>query len=636
MCGIVGFIDLRNGIDPLALKQMADCLAHRGPDAEGFLFFNHLQHALCSSFSAPGFSPMGGFGHRRLSIIDLSGGAQPLCNEDGTVWVTYNGEIYNHMHLREELQRAGHLFRTDHSDTEVIVHAYEQWGAEAFDRFNGIFAFGILDLKRQKLLLARDHFGVKPLYYCSSDGKFLFSSEIKAILECPSVPRKLDLRALSDYLSFRYVPSPLTTFQEIYKLEAGGFLEFDLSGNAVKQVASFRKASAAIDYSKSFPEWVSEYQDRFEKAVVSQLISDVEVGVLLSGGIYSSAVCSIAARHMDKQIRTYTVGFKDFSFGNEIEEATEFARHLGSIHKNVIIDDLDFVSVLDEVAYFMDEPTATSSTIPLYYLTQELRNDVKVVLTGQGADEPLAGYPRYRGERLYQLGLGSLGFMQPMIEKLPRQERVKRAFRSFTQHDPFDRFMMVYYLFSPAQQAALLKEPVPCRVNPLLERLFEEYQADDPLGRMLYMDTRAWLPDDLLIYGDKATMINSIEARVPILDKDLIAFIETMPSRYKLSLLLNGKYIHKKACEKWLPPFVIKRPKKGFDTPIDRWFRKELGGYVRDQLLGGRLCQRLFNTWVVEEMMARHREGKENFQRHLFALLMLEKWAQRYQVDLGE
>lgn len=635
MCGIVGIIDQKAGIEPLMLRKMADSLAHRGPDAEGFLFFNQMKSALCSTFTPPDFAPLGALGHRRLSIIDLEGGAQPLSNEDGTVWVTYNGEIYNHLQLRDELKRRGHLFRTDHSDTEIIVHAYEQWGVAAFDRFNGIFALGIVDLRKQRLVLARDHFGVKPLYYYSRGSRFLFSSEIKAILQCPSVERTLDRQALSDYLSFRYVPSPLTTFKDVFKLEAGGFLDFDIAGNHILQVASFRPATAAIDNSKNLAQWVSEYQDLFEQSVKSQLISDVEIGVLLSGGIDSSAVCSIAAKHLDKQVRTYTVGFKDFPAGNEIDEATQFARHIGTLHKNVIIDDLDFVEVLDEVAYFMDEPTATSSAIPLYYLTKQIKNDVKVVLTGQGADEPLAGYPRYRGERLYQYGFGHLSCLQPMIEKLPRQERLKRAFRSFSHHDTFDRFMAVYYLFSQDQQAALLKEPIPSLANPLLERLFAEYHADDALGRMLYMDTRAWLPDDLLIYGDKATMINSIEARVPILDKDLIGFIESMPSKYKLSFQLNGKFIHKKACEKWLPSFVIKRPKKGFDTPIDRWFRKELGGYVRDQLLGGTVCKYLFNASFVEDMMTRHRSGKDNFQRHLFALLMLEKWAQKYQVDLG-
>jgi asparagine synthase (glutamine-hydrolysing) len=633
MCGIVGMTDKR-GIDPLMLKSMADSIAHRGPDAEGFLFFAGKKSSLCASFEPPPFTPTGAFGHRRLSIIDLATGAQPLANEDGTVWVTYNGEIYNHLELRDELRRLGHRFKTDHSDTEVIVHAYEEWGAEAFDRFNGIFAFGIVDLKREKVLLARDHFGVKPVYYYARDGRLIFSSEIKAILQDPSVPRVLEPRALTDYLSFRYVPSPLTTFRDIFKLEAGGFLEYDMAAGSLLRTGSFRKATAEIDHGKSFAQWLSGYQELFEKAVTSQLISDVEVGVLLSGGVDSSAVCSIAASHMDRPIRTYTVGFKESYFGNENDEATQFAQHLGTIHKNVIIDNMDFIHVLDEVAWFMDEPTATSSAIPLYYLTKEIRRDVKVVLTGQGADEPLAGYPRYRGERLYDCGFGHLCCLQPAIEKLPRQERLKRAFRSFSYSDPFERFMAVYYLFTPQQQQQLLKEPLPCPPNPLLARLFGEYRPEDSLGRMLYMDTRAWLPDDLLIYGDKATMINSIEARVPILDKDLIRFIESMPSRYKLSFLMNGKHIHKKACEKWLPPFVIKRPKKGFDTPIDNWFRNELGGYVRDQLLGGEVCRRLFNPSFVEEMMERHRAGKENFQRQLFALLMLEKWAERFKVDI--
>jgi asparagine synthase (glutamine-hydrolysing) len=288
--------------------------------------------------------------------------------------------------------------------------------------------------------------------------------------------------------------------------------------------------------------------------------------------------------------------------------------------------------VLEEVAWFMDEPTATSSTIALYHLTKVVKNDVKVVLTGQGADEPLAGYRRYWGERLYDTGFRYLGGLRPFVDRLPRQERLKRAFRSFCRHDIFDRFMSVYYLFNPEQKKILLKEPLPQKRNLLLSTLFDQYTADDNLGRMLYIDTRAWLPDDFLIYGDKATMINSIEARVPFLDKNLMHFIETMPSKFKLSWRLEGKFIHKKACKKWLPSFVIKRRKKGFETPIDKWFRKELGGYVKDQLLDGRISQGLFNTSYIEEMIKKHHSGKENFQRHLFALLMLEKWADNFDV----
>ena len=573
-------------------------------------------------------------GHRRLSIIDLDGGVQPQCNEDETIWITYNGEIYNHLELRRELITLGHVFKTDHSDTEVIIHAYEEWGIGGFDRLNGIFGFGIVDLNKKKLVLARDHFGVKPLYYYFDEGRFIFSSEIKAILACDDIDRSLNLYGMNDYLSFRYVPSPRTTFQNINKIAAGGFLEFDLDKCQIKKISNYTSGKAVIDYEKNLIQWTEEYQEYYEQAIKRQLISDVQVGALLSGGVDSSSVCAIAAKHLDYPLRTYTVGFKDFPDGNELNEASEFAKHIGSIHTNVVIDDLHFIKVLDEVAWFMDEPTATSSTIPLYYLTQVIKNDVKVVLTGQGADEPLAGYPRYWGERLYERGFRYLGGLRPFVEWLPRREQLKRAFRSFSKHDTFDRFMSVYYLFNPEQKEALLKDPLPQGKNPLLSKLFGQYPANDNLGRMLYIDTRAWLPDDLLIYGDKATMINSIEARVPILDKDLVYFVENIPSKYKLSVGLQGKYIHKKACEKWLPPFVIKRCKKGFATPIDTWFRHELGGYVKDQLLTGRVSQALFNNSFILEMIKKHQSGKENFQRHLFALLMLEKWAEKFNVTI--
>jgi len=634
MCGIAGIVDNINRIMPLEIKRMTDSIAHRGPDAEGFLFAGEHGLKSCKSFENPGYDSICALGHRRLSIIDLEGGVQPLCNEDETVWITFNGEIYNHMELRNKLIACGHVFKTDHSDTETIVHAYEEWGIEGFDRFNGIFAFGILDLKKKKLVLARDHFGVKPVYHYFHKGRLIFSSEIKAILTCDDVSRNLDLLALNDYLSLRYVPSPRTTFSDIFKLEAGGYLEFDIENNRILRIGNYTSSDISIDYVKSFSQWIEEYQEHFEQAVKRQLLSDVEIGALLSGGVDSSAVCAIAVRALGRPIRTYTVGFKDFPEGNELDEASEFARHLGTIHKNVIIGDLDFIKVLDEVAWFMDEPTATSSTIPLYYLTQEIRKDVKVVLTGQGADEPLAGYPRYRGERLYQLGFNRLGFLQPLVEKLPRREQWKRAFRSFCEHDMFDRFMSVYYLFNPEQKKALLREPLPTNSDLLLRTLFNRYPTDDNLGRMLYMDTRSWLPDDLLIYGDKATMVNAIEARVPILDKELVNFIESMPSKYKLTRSLQGKYVHKIACRKWLPNYVIKRPKKGFPTPIDKWFRNELEGYVRDQLLGGRVTRQLFNIPFVLEMIQKHRSGREDFQRQLFALLMLEKWAAKFDIKV--
>ena len=634
MCGIAGIVDTKRYIEPFEIKKMTDTIAHRGPDAEGFLFLGNLNIKVCNYFDPPGFKFNYVFGHRRLSIIDLEGGVQPMCNEDETVWITYNGEIYNYLAISEKLKTLGHKFKSSHSDTEAIIHAYEEWGVEGIDLLNGIFAFGILDLRKKKLVLARDHFGVKPLYFYAKDGRVIFSSEIKSILACYHLPRKIDLCALNHYLSFRYVPSPQTTFQNISKIESGSYMEFDLEDDSAPRTGNYATKKTIIDYSKSFTQWIEEYQDHFEQAVERQLISDVEVGALLSGGIDSSAVCAIAAHSLGYPIHTYTVGFKDFPEGNEIEEASEFARYVGTRHKNVLIDEQDFARVLDEVAWFMDEPTATSSTIPLYFLTKVIKKDLKVVLTGQGADEPLAGYERYRGERLYHLGFRYLGGLKPIVDILPRREKLKRAFRSFCHHDAYNRFLNVYYLFNPEQKTKLLKESLPQETSMLHSKLFHQYDANDDLGRMLYIDTRSWLPDDLLIYGDKATMINSIEARVPILDKDLVYFIESIPSKFKLSARLNGKLIHKKACEKWLPSFVIKRKKKGFATPIDKWFRNKLAGYIREQLLGGEISRNLFNNSFVEEMIRQHISGKENFQRHLFALLMLERWAKIFKVDI--
>ena len=631
MCGIAGIIDITNKPSPVMIKKMTDSIVHRGPDAEGFLFVCDGATKLCGNFELPEDHPNYLLGHRRLSIVDLECGIQPMCNEDGKIWITYNGEIYNHAELRTDLKTCGHAFRTDHSDTEVIIHSYEQWGIEGFNRFNGIFGFGLLDLKKNKLILARDHFGVKPVYYYFRKGCLIFSSEIKAILAC-GMRRQIELKAINDYLDFRYVPSPLTAFRDIFKLEAGGYLEFDLTEGKTSRAGNFAKKDTVIDHSKTFSQWVDEYRMHFEVAVKRQLMGDVEVGALLSGGVDSSAVCAIATRHLGHPIRTYTVGFENFPEENELDEASLFARHLGSRHKNIVINDIDFIKVLDNVAWFMDEPTATSSVIPLYYLTREIKKDLKVVLTGQGADEPLAGYPRYLGERLYQMGFRHIGGISGLVEKLPRQEKLKRAFRSFRHSDTFERFMNIYYLFTADQKRALLKECLPRANQSIIARLFEEYAPKDSLGRMLYIDTRAWLPDDLLIYGDKATMINSIEARVPILDNELVHFVESMPSKYKLSWALQGKHVHKIACEKWLPSFVIKRPKKGFATPIDKWFRKELGRYIRQQLIESQLIRSLFNVSYIEEMIGKHQSGKENFQRQLFALLMLEKWAQAYGV----
>lgn len=635
MCGVAGVIDLHRGVDPDAIKRMTDILSHRGPDAEGFYFFSGSNGKLTQSYVAPDFRAIYALGHRRLSILDLAGGAQPLSNENGEIWITYNGEIYNCNELREELALLGHAFKTQGSDTEVIIHAYEEWGIEGFNRFNGIFAFGILDLQAKRLVLARDPFGVKPIYYYRAEDLLIFSSEIKSLLEYGKIPAKLNMKGLHSFLTFRYVPSPETTFENIYKIEAGGYVEFDLNSTNKIREGTYVSHGVEIDTNINFNQAVEQYRELFEAAVKRQLLSDVPVGALLSGGVDSSAVCAIASQNLGYPLRTYTVGFEDSPLANETVEATDFARQIGATHRNLIVSESEFIDALENVAWFMDEPTATSSAIPLFYLTSEIKKEVKVVLTGQGADEPLAGYPRYYGERLYQYGFKYMGWFKPVIDFLPRNEQLKRAFRCFSIHDDFERILNYYYLFTPAQLRTLYKKTV---VNNLREgliyKLFNAYKPDDSLGRILFIDTRAWLPDDLLVYGDKATMINSIEARVPILDKELIAFIEKIPSRFKLSSTMQGKYLHKKACEKWLPDSVLKRKKTGFATPVDQWFRGEMSGYVRERLLSGGFCAGLFNKAYIENMIHEHATGRTDFQRQLFSLLMLEMWGKKFSVSI--
>lgn len=632
MCGIVGILTFKEPFETNLIFRSNDTLSPRGPDGEGYFFSDLMQNQIYLEKPRDiSFGPMLSLAHRRLAIIDPEGGKQPMCNEDGTVWITFNGEIYNFPEIRKILIKSGHLFKTDHSDTEVIIHAYEEWGINSFNKFNGIFAFAIADLKKELLLLARDHFGVKPLYYYFDGDKLLFSSEAKAILTDDSIQRRLDVSGLGQFLTFRYTPSPNTLIQNLKKVPSGCFLKCGLKTGENITLQRYYNSHPKINYKYKFKDFIAEYQYHLEEAVKRQLISDVEVGALLSGGIDSSVVCAIAKKHLSHKLKTYTVGFKGGGEVNEITEAREFANYLGTEHKEVIIDNEDFINMLNDAVYILDEPIATSSSIALYYLTKEIKKDVKVVLTGQGADEPLAGYPRYYGERLYNMGFKYLGSFSSIIEMVPRNERIKRAFRSFSEKDAYQRFINVYSLFNNYQKNNLLRISIAEDI-PIHKELFDCLDIKDNLAKMLFIDTRTWLSDDLLIYGDKMCMANSIEARVPILDVELVEFIETIPSKYKLSITMKGKWIHKIAAQKWLPDYVIKRKKKGFLTPIDKWFQNELFGYVKDTILNGITAKALFNKSYLEYVLTAHYQKKENFQRHILALLMLELWAKRFKI----
>jgi len=620
MCGIAGWYDSENTDDSrVLLSRMLSIIAHRGPDDEGQYFEGPVA-----------------LGMRRLSIIDVQGGHQPISNEDRTVWVVFNGEIYNFHELRRELEAKGHVFAT-RTDTEVIVHGYEEWGDEFIIRLNGIFGFALWDSKRRRLLLARDHFGVKPLYYHQSGSRLTWASEIKALLVDPMIPRRVDLESLDLYLTFRFVPSPRTMFAGIRKLPPGHYLVNDEQGCRVKR---YFTPVAESESRLTEGDQISLLQEGLAAAVRRQMISDVPVGALLSGGVDSGVVVAIMRQLSDSPIRTFTVGFEGDDDVNELEEARRTASLFGTVHEQVLLSRIDYQKMLQKISWYLDEPIATTSALAMYSVCKLASQHVKVVLTGQGADEPFAGYPRHLGERygaFYRYFPASVreSVIRPLIESLPRSEGLKHAVRSLGTEDITERFSQEYAVFSEAMKASLWQPEMlghssshhTCEVIDYWRRGVGHL---DPLVQMTYVDARLSLSDYLLTYGDKMSMANSIEARVPFLDVEYMRLAEALPASFRIHGITQ-KYIHKKAIAKWLPPEVIGRRKRGFETPVDRWFRSELSGYVRTMLLSeGAACPTYFRPAAIEALIGEHISGRHNHQRQLFSLLMFELWHRQF------
>jgi asparagine synthase (glutamine-hydrolysing) len=601
---------------PDLLEGMADALAHRGPDGRGYLRDGPI-----------------GLGHDRLSIIDVVGGAQPLSNEDGTVWITFNGEIYNFRELRAGLEARGHRFAT-RSDTEVIVHLYEELGEGCFARLNGIFALAIWDRRIERLSLVRDPFGVKPLYYAERNGRISFASELKALLLDPDLRPRVDPTALDWFLTYRFVPSPRTILEGVRKVPPGHLVKVDRHGAVLER---FGRAGLEPPLPVSEADAVELLRDAFDRAVKRQMVSDAPIGALLSGGVDSSAIVAAMASHAPR-VRTYTVGFAEGGEFNELAEARAMARRFSTDHHELVVSARDYVEVLPRVIRQLDEPVGTSSAIPLYLIAREAKADVKVALAGQGADEPFAGYRRYLGER-YR-GLWS-AFPSPgqalarrVVERLPRAEVLKRATRALATADDAERFRQVYAVFPDALKGRLLRPDLQAGVRESsdvpLRRLLDGLSGADTLARMLYVDARLSLADDLLAYGDRMAMAHGVELRVPFLDLEFMRLVERLPSRLKLKGTV-GKYAWKRAAERWLPPGVIHRPKRGFATPIDRWFRGALNPFIRDTLLGHNAAtSRYFDRGVVRRLIEEHQAGRDDHQRRLFALLSFEIWHRQF------
>lgn len=618
MCGICGIFDFSGEpIEREKLFRMTSAMRHRGPDGQG----EFVDHEV-------------GLGHRRLSIIDIAGGGQPIGNEDGSIQVVFNGEIYNFIELRQELEKFGHLFRTS-SDTEVIVHAYEQWGASCLTRFNGMFAFAVWDARKRELFLARDHLGIKPLYYVTLGKQFFFASEIKSLLLNNSCPREVDLDALAELFTFRYVPSPKTLFKNIKKLPPAHFMVVSTSGIRMEGYWNWVPCERKRFDEK---ELVAEYQSHLENAVRLQLRSDVPLGLFLSSGIDSGVLLAIMSKYTNGPVQSFTIGFEGGEKTNEVEDAKQLAAMFGSDHYYQMVGPEDYKQYYQRYMWDLEEPVGNETAAAFYFLARITSQNVKVALTGQGADEPWAGYDRYKGVKLSNLYCRMPGVvtnnLARLVAKLPGPlERLKRGVTSLSESDILTRFTKIYSFFSAEMKSQLYKgslkqdfEEDPYGTRYALSRLQNEVKHLDPLSQILYIDTRANLPDDLLMVGDKTSMANSLESRVPFLDYRLVQFVESLPPALKLKGF-NGKYLHRRALEKWLPKNVIYRKKKGFANPIEDWFRREMKQYVEDCLLSAdSSTARYFNQDFIRQILRRDREGKEQYRRHIYLLLSVELW----------
>jgi asparagine synthase (glutamine-hydrolysing) len=618
MCAISGIVNLdpQRPVDPATLDRMTDIMSHRGPDGRGTFIDGNA-----------------GLGHRRLSIIDLAGGAQPMFNEDESVVTVFNGEIYNYGDLTSDLVARGHRFRT-HSDTETIVHAYEEYGKSCLERFRGMFAIALWDTKRRKLLLARDRLGIKPVYYYHGQGFLAFASEIKALLEIPEVPREVDLDALSLYTSLRYVPGPRTMFRNIFKLQPGHCLTLDQYGVSIRKYWDMEFHPRADDEE----ELLSRFDSVLSESVRLRLVADVPLGVFLSGGLDSSSILAVMSELRRSQgINTFSVGYEEVSGqeaeSNEFEFARMAADAFGSKHHECRIGPRDVQDILPQIVWHLDEPLADPSCIPLYFVSKAAREDITVVLSGEGADEVFGGYSIYHRmlqmENLYRLGGRLLGPLAPLARPLVPGERNRAAFDGITTSLE-ERYRGVSRAFRPEMKRRLLPWDESRHGDELIAGLFESsFHAagrTTPLNRMLYVDTHIWLPDDLLLKADKITMANQLELRVPFLDHRMVEFASGLPQTAKLRGK-TGKALLRRLMKRKLPAPILSRGKKGFPVPTSAWLRTELQDWVKDSLLSSNSATRhLMNPDVVKQVVGDHLDGRVNREQELWTLLVFDAW----------
>jgi len=624
MCGIAGFLNLDSSRSEglPALERMTATIAHRGPDDSGF-------------YSRPGIF----LGHRRLSIVDVAGGLQPMRNETGRVWVTYNGEIFNHADLRPTLEAAGHRYQT-RCDTETILHAYEQYGSGCASHFRGMFAFAIWDEDAQTLFCARDRLGIKPFYYFFDGKTFAFASEIKALLSHPAVSAGFEDSLLAEYLAFGYTSSDQTLFRGIRKLMPGHHLTLRRGDSAGPRIEQYWDApTLERQESRSDSEWIAECRQRFEEAVRTRLMSDVPLGVFLSGGVDSSAIASMMTRLTPgDRVKTFSVGYAEAQY-SELSWARQVSQVIGSDHAEVVIGMEDFFDSLPKLVWHEDEPIAWPSSVSLYHVSQLASRQVKVVLTGEGSDELFAGYERYQRLMWNQRWMSWYELFPRVFRDFARRRietsnLVGASSRRKLQHTFLSRDNTVeslhldnfYNAFSDAEQRGLLKNPTSPR---LAYRNFLKYwnapQTSSQLSRMLYADQKTYLVE-LLMKQDQMSMATSIESRVPFLDHHFVEFAARVPDRLKVCGGVS-KYILKRAVEDLLPHDIIYRKKMGFPTPLRSWFLDERANPLFSLLLDSDgLLASYLDRKTITNLMERHQNGLEDATDRIWRLLNLQIW----------
>jgi asparagine synthase (glutamine-hydrolysing) len=661
MCGIAGIVNFgnRSPVDESALVRMRDAMIHRGPDGAGLWL---------SPNKAVGFA------HRRLSIIDLSAAAaQPMCNEDGDIWVTYNGEMYNHLELRGQLVKAGHQFKTDHSDTEVLLHGYEQWGIDGLAaRIEGDYAIALWDERSQQLWLMRDRIGVKPLYFSLIGDTLLFASEIKSLLEHPSVAREVDSVAMFHYLTFLTTPAPLTMFRGIYKLPAGFYLGLSREGrisatrywDAAPGQSPAPRQTAGMDFASRERYYIDGITNRLRSAVSKRMMSDVPFGVFLSGGIDSSTNVALMSECMTRPVDTFTVGFKDHTHLNELEYADAVSKRFNTRHHQILIDERDMKGYLEKLVYSQDEPIADWVCIPLYFVSKLTRDSgTTVVQVGEGSDEQFCGYASYMmyldlyhrywnpyrklapqwlrrmvaGASLRLAGTNSGRTMYADI--LDRAARNREHFWSgaVVFWDALKRHLIDDRMFAGAAPDPRLVECGLLPTSYYLPDTFNivqsfigpfdaQHPGEDVLTRMIYNEFKLRLPELLLMRVDKIGMSTSIEARVPFLDHHLVEFTMDIPMEHKVR---NGeaKYLLKKAVAGLIPDEIINRKKMGFGAPMSQWLRGEFGKEAEGFILSSKVLQRPgFNRDFIAALCRNHRSGREDNALYIWTLYNLAAW----------